>query len=294
MRLHLRFKNFRPTTVAAAEALFAARPWLFEDDAERVAVGQTFVDAVAASYNIPTAVVGLRRNFSDAVRYQPALVEENALGELTSLSPPRIFLDHWSILSLFNGVRVHLLANGETPTSEIDPHAWACSLFYAVRPAMFRARVREGRVLQMAAKDTYKSDTWQQLVVAGVASDDSGRLIVDRRDVQRVLNGEVTVGDLLTAEVEDDDEDEDDIDGMIEDAAEFLGSVGEPEEEETETYDENDEEVSETAHDDMLTGVNRDTLRQMAKDRNIPGRGRMSADELRQAVRDHDADRHED
>lgn len=280
MRLHLRFKNFRPTTVAAAEALFAARPWLFEDDAERVAVGQTFVDAVAASYNIPTAVVGLRRNFSDAVRYQPALVEENALGELTSLSPPRIFLDHWSILSLFNGVRVHLLANGETPTSEIDPHAWACSLFYAVRPEMFRARVREGRVLQMAAKDTYTSDTWQRLVVAGVASDDSGRLIVDRRDVQRVLNGEVTVGDLLTAE----DDDEDDIDGMIENAAEFLGSVGEPEE----------EEVSETAHDDMLTGVNRDTLRQMAKDRNIPGRGRMSADELRQAVRDHDADRHED
>lgn len=297
-RLHLRFKNFRPATLAAAEALFNAKPWQMEDLDEKVATGQAFIDALAATYHVPTALLGIVRNFrGESVSYRPALVSENALGEMTSLSPPRILLDHWTILGLFHGTRVHLLANGEEAVSEMDPQAWACSLFYTVRPEMFRARAREGRVLEVRAKDTYSSETWNRLVVAGVASDETGTLIVDRRDVQRVLNGEVSVGDLLVSTVDDDEEF--DADDLINGAEEFLnGHANDDTDDEGQEFtdeDEEDEEVFEplaipTASETLESmpsewdGASLVEMRRAGTGQSIPGLWSMNATDLRTAL----------
>lgn len=170
-RLHLRFQNFHVNTLAAAQALFDAKPWRLETDAEKMAIGQAFVDAISTHHNIPTAIVEIT---GSQFRYgfQPALVMEDDNGE-TTIDAPRILLDKWSITTLFNFVRVHMLAHQAVePTSENDPFAWSCSLFYAVKPVMFRARAREGRVRGVSARDTYSRETWLRLEAEGLTDGD--------------------------------------------------------------------------------------------------------------------------
>jgi hypothetical protein len=191
LRLHLKFKNIRNETVAAAEELFNARPWRMESTTEKLVVAQRFVDTISAQAHIPSAVVTVRPLFGGAgVQYRPAVIEEDSLGSDHRISPPRILLNSFSIINVFHGTRVHLLAHGEAPVSENDPIAWACSLFYKVRPEMFRARVREGRIVGVDARDTYAAETWNRLVVAGVVDDERGTLRISRQDAARIVNGE--------------------------------------------------------------------------------------------------------
>jgi hypothetical protein len=113
------------------------------------------------------------------------MVRENAMGEIESVSFANIRLSQWSITSLFIALRTHLLANGAEQKAD-DPQAWAHSLFYTVKPRMFRARVREGRIRGLTAKDTFSSETWELLVGAGVGRE-SGALVCRPNEVNGIL-----------------------------------------------------------------------------------------------------------
>lgn len=199
-RFHLRFKNFRPAVIEAATDLFEAKPWR-QEDAEQLVLGNAFIEKVCAAYDVPKA----RLCFNEwGSGYQPAIVAVDALDAPLSVEEAIISLHKWSITTLLGCVRGHLLANGITPEGrdpEQDPRSWAFSLFYTVKPAMFRARVREGRIEGETARDTYTQETWAQLVVDGKADNYSGTLIPQDESVS-----ETSVDD-------DDTADEDEWDG---------------------------------------------------------------------------------
>lgn len=177
-RFHLRFKNFRPAVIDAASKLFDAKPWRIEDLDERLTHAQTFVNEISAAYKTPTARVRITNDFMSD--YEPAIVAVGDDDEIISVESPIISLGGWSILALFTATRVHLLANGvEAQGSHQyeDPQGWACSLFYTVKPAMFRARAREGRVPGVSARDTYTRESWAALVAQGKADNWNGTLI---------------------------------------------------------------------------------------------------------------------
>jgi hypothetical protein len=285
-RHHLRFKNFRQPTLDAARALFDASPWRMEDDADKREAYQTFVNAVATTYNIPTALVQVNR-FVPGIEYVPAIVEVDALEQAEAVHPPRIVLPKWSILSLFYGTRVHLLANGQEPVSETDPTGWAASLFYSVKPVMFRARAREGRIHDVKPQDTYGSQTWQRMIEAGVVRED-GTLVIrnfnpamlDNADELQAAIAEATApvpaDDLIDVLLADDD------------AIDYDDLLDIEDEDEPDYDDAEDDavvEVSEEAQTDNLASLNRDALRVLAAEHNIAGRGRMTRDELEQALR---------
>lgn len=186
-KTHLRFKNFRLSTLEAAQALFDAKPWRlgFGSD-EQVAIAQAFVDAVSASSHVPTAEVRISQSGFSPATYTTAIVRANALDQIESLTPPRIHLSRWSIVSLLIAVRTHLLSNGAEQVSG-DPKSWAHSLFYAVKPATFRARVRENRIAGVTAEDTFSTETWAKLVEVGLGDVYTGRLTVERAEFDRVF-----------------------------------------------------------------------------------------------------------
>jgi hypothetical protein len=80
---------------------------------------------------------------------------------------PVLTLDHWSILLLFKRFREYALnagvEAGVNRYAEDDIHGWACSLFYKVKPVMFRARVREGRIGRVSAEDLLSTETLRRL-----------------------------------------------------------------------------------------------------------------------------------
>lgn len=168
-RTHLRFRNFRPATVEAAQAFFDAKPWREEFGSERqIELAQNLVNAVCVTYSVPTAQVELSESTYAPATYVTATVRVNSMEQIEEISPPKIHLARWSILTLLKALRTHLLANGIEQHAD-DPEAWAHSLFYTVKPAMFRARARENRVPGVTAKDTFSSETWEKLVNVGVA-----------------------------------------------------------------------------------------------------------------------------
>lgn len=249
MRLHLRFKNIRPGALAAADQLFAAKPWrLDEVEAQRDAA-QAFVDTICGVYGVRPAVLriepDLPRSFA---AYSPAVLADD---EVTEIEPTTIAIGEFSILTLFYVTRVHLLANGaaEARTQE-DAQAWGCSLFYAVKPVMFRARAREGRVHGVTAKDTFTTATWQSFIEAGLATDDY--LLVEHDDPR-----------LQTDSLADDDE--------VVDEADLTDEIPEP--------------LPVAGNADGLDALNRDAIRALAREHNIPGRGRLNRDELVAALR---------
>ena len=91
MRHHLKFRNFRPSVLEAAEQLFAAKPWHMEAE-EWQKTAQTFADAICTSYEVRNVVVQVATyHFSGGFEYQPALVEASSLSEgeeTTEVEPP--------------------------------------------------------------------------------------------------------------------------------------------------------------------------------------------------------------
>lgn len=175
-RLHLRFRHFRPSVIDAAKALFDAKPWRPENEAHRIEVAQAFTDAISTAYNVPTARVRVNE-FGSRWGYDPATVIVDETDEVQAVDSAAIVLGNWSILTFFCVVREHLVASGIEPIANENPSAWACSLFYSVKPAMFRARAREGRVFGVSARDTYTTESWNVLVREGKADNWTGTLI---------------------------------------------------------------------------------------------------------------------
>lgn len=286
-RLHLKFRNFRPSVLSAATAVFDARPWAMETAEDKAVVGQAFMDAVSSAYRVPAARFGISparamRDFN----YRPAIMEVDALAEddtPTMVEPPQVWLHHWSIVTLFQVARVHVLAQGGVEAvNRNDPQSWSCSLFYSVRPKMFRARVREGRIPGVLARDTYSEESWSKLVEAHLTFGD--RLVGSPEQWRAALNGEPIpvmeqpVEDAFEALLDD------------EDLVEFFDSL--PDAEETDEPEEEgpaDEqecfETPEDVTDDGLDALNRDAIRVLAATHNIQGRGRMNVDTLRAALR---------
>lgn len=286
-RFHLKFRNFRPSVLSAAESVFAARPWADGTSREdQEAIGQAFIDAVSSAYNITTATFGISpaRAFRD-LNYRPAVMEVDALAEddtPTMVERPQVWIHHWSIVTLFHATRVHVLAQqGAESVSRDDPWSWSCSLFYAIRPKMFRARAREGRIRGVTARDTYNSESWAKLTEAHLTLGD--RLVGSPAQWRAALAGEP-----IPVEVVEHTDDDPTI--TDEDLQEFMDSISdadetdEPEEEgpadEQECF-----ETPEDITDDGLDALNRDAIRVLAAQANIQGRGRMNVDTLRAALR---------
>lgn len=163
---HLRFRNFHPRIVGAADNLFHARPWRL-DEREQVECGQAFLDALGATYDVPVPILAVDPYVSGS-QYAPQIVELDSFDNVVATSPARIIMRSFSILTLFTAARSHALVSGVEPIGQDDSFAWGCSLFYRVKPRMFRARVREGRVVGMYARDTFSSESWAVLESAGV------------------------------------------------------------------------------------------------------------------------------
>ena len=187
-RFHLRFRDFREETLVATDALFAAKPWRLPTDDEKTVVAQQWLSALSAVYEVPEPrlVIGERIESdpnerrdslerwdstgdpSDPLAYSPEEddEEEDAPEDMEQeIADVRavIAIDHWSILLLFKRFREYALSNGVESGAnryeEDDIHGWACSLFYKVRPVMFRARVREGRIGRVSADDLLSTET---------------------------------------------------------------------------------------------------------------------------------------
>lgn len=205
MRTHLKLKNFHVNTIDAATELFEARPWREENVGNRAEIAQHFAERVCAAYHVPNVTVQIGQGgYWRETSYTPAIVQMNAMEQIESMTPPTIVLAGWSIVGLFVAVRTHLLANGVEQVSG-DPKSWAHSLFYTVKPAMFRKRVREGRIAGLTAKDTFTTETWGQLVSAGVGDED-GTLLVDPGQISEILE-QIREGTYV-AETDEEDEDE--------------------------------------------------------------------------------------
>lgn len=143
-RLHLRFKNIKPKTITATRALFEAGPWSGTDE-EKQGKYELWLREVSAAYGIPTPTLEI--NFDN--RY-------------ATYEWGRITLASWSVTTLFHDFRHHLQAMGACAADMQDcddAQAWACSLFYSVKPRMFRRRVREGRIMGVDADDLLTTAT---------------------------------------------------------------------------------------------------------------------------------------
>lgn len=190
MRHHLRFKNINGEAIRAAEALFEARPHAAEVT-EQAQAAHNFLVAASDAYGVstPELELGAYLYGRRGVSYRPA--DRDALGE--ERNPARIAMRRFSVINLFRGFRQHLLANGKTSRGVDDPLGWACSLYYSVKPIQFRKIARAGRVPGVGPRDTYRGETWNRMVAAGVA-DTRGRLLIDNfdaRDLDAIESGDL-------------------------------------------------------------------------------------------------------
>lgn len=187
-RFHLRFRDFRTDTLEATNKLFDAKPWRLATDDDRTVVGQEWLVSLASIYGLPEPrlVVGERietdsretrdaldrwetsGDTDDPLAYSPDDDDDDEdapedMSEQMVDERPVLALDHWSILLLFKKFREYALDNGveagANRYTEDDVHGWACSLFYKVKPIMFRQRVREGRIGRISPEDLLSTET---------------------------------------------------------------------------------------------------------------------------------------
>lgn len=170
-RLHLKFRNIRPTVRTATTTLFDAKPWREDDEVKHV-LFNAWLRSVSESYGVPAPTL--------------EVIEDEGVGHSAVVYEwGRISLGGWSIISLMHGFRHHLQAMGST-SSEMgdctDAQSWACSLFYLVRPVMFRKRVREGRIAGVKPWDLLSSET--------IASMEQEMALVDA-EIESRVHGEI-------------------------------------------------------------------------------------------------------
>lgn len=296
-RLHLRFRDFHLDTLAATEALFDQKPWRFETDEERVAVAQVWCDALTTTYNIPPVRVAIGEQiesdpqeiidslgdfddeFGDEDDPLAFMNPENddppAAEETTPAEPderPILRLSHWSFVVLFKRFREYMVRSGYEAHNrypEDDVIGWAYSLFYTVRPKMFRARVREGRIPRVYPDDLLTTETLRE------RTEEEER----RAEAARVAQAR--------AEMESDDTEPEaeDFEDMESDEVEDY-DIGEEPETQTVESETIRAELPDALEVEMYPRtLSRDALRRLAAEQNIPGRGKMSKEELLVALR---------
>jgi hypothetical protein len=238
-KLHLRFKNIRPEVLDAARALFDANPHQLDSVMQEAAAG-TFITRVCNAYNVPTPEVRVEEmvhRWDGTYEYLPAeaiMVD----GSPESMRAAQVIIRKFSVLNLFGIARTHLL-NHEAVTPKADePWAWACSLFYAVKPVRFRKLVREGKIRKgMSPADTYSRATFARMVAAGVAEEDGNVLVenFDPRTLDAIESGEMDVRTILPRSATpsalsdwswDEDDDDEVIDLLSEDSEAPAGEEG--------------------------------------------------------------------
>lgn len=246
-KLHLSFRNIRADVLDAATALIDAKPWREENANERVKLANNFVRSASLAYDIASPEVIIDTAYYAPLDYNPAeATMDDALHLPESVQAAQIVLRKFSLVNLFAGFRIHMLNSGIEPKENTsEPWGWAFSLFYTVRPVMFRARVREGRIDFVRPVDLFSQNTLARLTVAGLADEDGNPLSngVTVALLERVESGEIDpetalaaaegidVDDLLDVEEDEDDEvEEHDPEAFAEEAerleAEFGNSEG--------------------------------------------------------------------
>lgn len=259
-RHHLALKNFKPSVTEAAVALFDAKPWQLDScSEEQQAVAQAFADGITTAYGCVPVKVTLS-SWSRSTGYTP---QDDYYDELAQIT-----MDSWSIYTLMKHVRSHVLTVGaaipvgDEPSE--DPTKWACSLFYAVKPIMFRARVREGRIHGVTAKDTYSSDSWAKLVAADLGDDYDGSLTGTPDQWKAAVEGlPVPVSENAGDSIDDSEE-------IDVDESDFEAALSDDEQPESDL-------VAEQVGDTIwvrLGAMSRDQIRALAVANNIPRQGR--------------------
>lgn len=157
-KAHLAFKNFRPEVIEATNNLFALKPWATEDREAQAAAAQAWLDVACTTYDLPP--VEFRWSlFGGDIEYRPAFASD---------VPSLIKASKFSLINLFTAFGQHRGNFKPGSKSGRNPSGWGCSLFYTVKPKMFRARVREGRIQWVTPKDLYSAETWGRIRAAGL------------------------------------------------------------------------------------------------------------------------------
>src|SRR6478735_8913400 len=187
-RYHLKFKksDYVEEVIQATELLFEAKPW--QMDLGQESVFQAWSDVVCAVNVAPRATI---------------VIDTNGRGYDYDYDLSIISVGRASLASLFVGMGHHLWTtiNGQESNSPEISIAWGYSLFYSVKPVMFRRRVREGRILGMTAKDTFSSATWEQLVSLGQT--DGDKLVNPALDIRTLETEDDLVNPQDSVEADD-------------------------------------------------------------------------------------------
>lgn len=174
-RPHLKYRGIRDEAKAAATDLFAQRPWTLENG-EKVDAAQAFADELSSIYGVPSPQIQISPRIFHSYSYRPAI--RTALDE--QITRGVITLKNWSILQLFKALREHI---NYCKNQRVDEFDWACSLFYSVKPTMFRKRVREGRINGVAVAALYTTETWERMKAEGLV-DEYDRLVVPQEETE--------------------------------------------------------------------------------------------------------------
>lgn len=139
-KLHLKFKNIREDVLEATEEFFVSKPWEGSNE-EKQQKFDYWLAKVSEAYGVETP--GLE------------VVEGNPMLQLMVMAYQEgmIYSRKYSIINTFIGFRRHCQVQGavtvDPDKQQEDCAAWACSLFYKLRPFMFRKGVREGKIMLM-------------------------------------------------------------------------------------------------------------------------------------------------
>jgi excisionase family DNA binding protein len=131
-RLHLKFRNIHAGARQAGETLFKSKPWQGTDE-EKQSKFERFLSDASAVYGVPTPTLAV-------------IPEGDVYGYV---APNTIILNKFSVISVFHSFRAHLQYMGAVDVpmyNARDAQAWACSLFYTLRPIQFRKMVRDRRI----------------------------------------------------------------------------------------------------------------------------------------------------
>ena len=144
---HKRFRNFNARVVEATDALFSARPSQLSHE-ERDVVFRKWVNDVSEAYGMepPSFRWSTEADFGGGGFYRP-------LDHSITMSP-----NHQSVTTLIHETRHALQTKGKgapmiSPDIEVDARAWSLSLYYKVRPNLFKRLVREGRIFHISPAD---------------------------------------------------------------------------------------------------------------------------------------------
>lgn len=140
---HLRFTKFHAKTIEATKELFALRPSSLAD-ADRASAFKTWVDKISDVYNMekPEFYWDEEADYGGGGFYRP-------LDHSITMSP-----NHPSIVTLIHETRHALQYKDKgapmiTPDIEKDARAWSLSLYYKVKPNLFKRLVTEGRIFHI-------------------------------------------------------------------------------------------------------------------------------------------------